>query len=129
VKKRRWLTVLAAIPIGVLAVGIGPVLGVGATAPTYDLNTLAGKVASVNGTAGLNIRMSSFIEQEAEVNVAPGPASSVITPTNVLTSPLDGTTIVAPDVTVNQDTAAAPQNETAIAVDPNNARPGGRIGQ
>jgi hypothetical protein len=38
----------------------------------------------------------------------------------VLTSPLDGTTIVGPDVLVNQDTAAAPQNETAIAVDPNN---------
>ena len=121
-KRRRWLTVLAAVPIGVLAVGIGPVLGVGATAPAYNLNTLAGKVASVNGTAGLNIRMSSFIEQEAEVNVAPGPASSIIFPTNVLTSPLDGTTIVAPDVTVNQDTAAAPQNETAIAVDPNNPK-------
>ena len=120
-KRRRWQTVLAAIPIGVLAVGIGPVLGAGATAPTYNLNTLAGKVASVNGTAGLNIRMSAFIQQEADVNVPSGTTPAPITPTNVLTSPLDGTSIALPDVTVNQDTAAAPQNETAIAVDPNNA--------
>ena len=35
-------------------------------------------------------------------------------------SPLDGNTILPPDVTVNQDTAGAPQNETAIAVNPNN---------
>ena len=32
---------------------------------TYDLNSLAGKVASVNGTAGLQIRFSALIEQEA----------------------------------------------------------------
>lgn len=121
-KRRRWRTVLAAIPIGVLAIGAGPVLSTGATAPTYDLNTLAGKVASVNGTAGLNIRMSGFIEEEADAGVVPGTGStSPITPTNVLSSPLDGTSIAAPDVTVNRDTAAAPQNETAIAVDPNNA--------
>jgi hypothetical protein len=41
-----------------------------------------------------------------------------ITPVFVLSSPLDGTSILSPDVTVNQDTAGAPQNETAIAVDP-----------
>jgi hypothetical protein len=39
---------------------------------------------------------------------------------HVLTSPLDGVAISAPDVTVNQDTAAAAQNEPAIAVNPNN---------
>jgi hypothetical protein len=39
----------------------------------------------------------------------------------VLSSSLDGMSIVSPDVLVNRDTAAAPQNETAIAVDPNNA--------
>ena len=86
--------------------------------PTYNINTLAGKVASLRGTAGLQIRFSAFIEQEAEEDSAPFTAA--ITPTHVLTSPLDGTTIVAPNVLVNQDTAAAPQNETAIAVDPNN---------
>ena len=42
------------------------------------------------------------------------------TPTIVLSSPLDGTSIAPPNVLVNQDTAAAPQNETSIAVDPNN---------
>jgi hypothetical protein len=38
----------------------------------------------------------------------------------VLSSPLDGTSVQPPAVTVNQDTAGAPQNETAIAIDPNN---------
>src|SRR6266403_4298541 len=83
----------------------------------YDINTLAGKVASLRGTAGLQIRFSAFIEQEAEETS--GSAPLAITPVHVLTSPLDGTTIVGPDVLVNRDTAAAPQNETAIAVDPN----------
>jgi len=88
-------------------------------ASTYDINTLAGKVASLRGTAGLQIRFSKFIEEEAqEPDVIPSPTA--ITPVHVLSSPLDGTTIVSPDALVNQDTAAAPQNETAIAVDPNN---------
>ena len=94
------------------------------TAPSWantpDINTLAGKVASVNGTAGLQIRFSAFIEQESIETSAP--AASVITPTFVLSSPLDGTSIIPPAVTVNQDIAAAPQNETAIAVDPGNAQ-------
>jgi hypothetical protein len=87
--------------------------------PTYDINTLAGKVASVNGTAGLQIRFSAFIEQQAELEES-ATASGTITPAHVLTSPLDGTSVAAPAVTVNRDTAAASQNETAIAVDPNN---------
>jgi hypothetical protein len=77
------------------------------SAPTYNINTLAGKVASLRGTAGLQIRFSAFIEQEAEEPDAIPPTSPPITPTYVLSSPLDGTTIVAPDVLVNQDIAAA----------------------
>jgi hypothetical protein len=73
----------------------------------------------VRGTAGLQIRFSAFIEQEAEETS--GSAPLAITPLHVLTSPLDGTTVTPPAVTVNQDTAAASQNETAIAVDPNNS--------
>src|SRR5437899_1022690 len=92
-----------------------------AAAPTHNINTLAGKVASLNGTAGLQIRFSAFIEQEAEEPDVIPPTGTPITPTNVLTSPLDGTSIVAPNILVNQDTHAAPQNETAIAVDPNNS--------
>src|SRR6266700_1524253 len=88
-------------------------------APTYDINTLAGKVASLRGTAGLQIRFTAFIEQQAEEEEGT-PSPIAITPVHVLSSPLDGTTIVAPDALVNRDTAAAPQNETAIAVDPNN---------
>ncbi|PYL24274.1 MAG: hypothetical protein DMF37_07865, partial [Verrucomicrobia bacterium] len=80
-----------------------------AAAPNYDINTLAGKVASLRGTAGLQIRFSAFLEQEAEEPEGiPAPGS--ITPIHVLSSPLDGTTIVAPDVLVNRDTAGAPQN-------------------
>jgi hypothetical protein len=90
--------------------------------PTYNINTLSGKVASVNGTTGLQIRFSAFIEQEADASEVTGPsvATPPIVPNIVLSSPFDGTTIAAPDVLVNQDTAAAPQNETSIAVDPNN---------
>jgi hypothetical protein len=95
----------------------------GSAGPTYDITTLAGKVASVNGTAGLQIRFSAFIEEEADTTVhelaAPGPFS-LATPTFLLSSPLDGTSVLAPDVTVNQDRAIGIQNETAIAVDPNN---------
>jgi hypothetical protein len=89
-------------------------------AERYDINTLAGKVASVHGTAGLQIRMSAFLEEEAADPSAPPGSPAGITPTYVLSSPLDGTTVATPDVTVNRDTAAAPQNETSIAVDPNN---------
>src|SRR5438876_11445909 len=91
-------------------------------AQQYDIRTLNGKVASVNGTAGLQIRLSAFIEQEADTSaLALNPSTStLITPTFVLSSPLDGTSVLAPDVTVNQDIAGAPQNETAIAVDPSN---------
>jgi hypothetical protein len=85
---------------------------------TYDINTLKGKVASVNGTAGLQIRFSAFIEEESVDDRAP--SAPPITPAFVLSSPLDGISILPPAVTVNQDTAGAPQNETSIAVDPNN---------
>jgi hypothetical protein len=88
-------------------------------AQTYDITTLAGKIASLRGTAGLQIRFSAFIEQEAEEE-AGTPSPTAITPVHVLSSPLDGTSILLPDRLVNLDTAAAPQNETAIAVDPNN---------
>ncbi len=91
-----------------------------ATTSSYDINTLAGKVASLNGTAGLQTRFSAFIEAEAEEGNPNLTPSAPIVPPFVLSSPLDGNTVLPPAVTVNQDTAGAPQNETAIAVDPNN---------
>src|SRR5882762_11419408 len=103
----------------VIVVFPGATPSANAEQPTYDISTLAGKVASVNGTAGLQIRFSAFIEQEAAQEVA-GTSPSAITPAHVLSSPLDGTSVAGPAVTVNKDTAAASQNETAIAVDPNN---------
>src|SRR5207244_10942788 len=56
------------VALGVSALVVvfpGTPQSVNADQPTYDLNTLAGKVASVNGTAGLQIRFSALIEQEA----------------------------------------------------------------
>src|SRR5438045_8334037 len=84
---------------------------------TYDISTLAGKVASLNGTAGLQIRFSAIIEEEARPDAPNLNPTAPITPTFVLSSPLDGDVVLPPAVTVNQDTAGAPQNETAIAVD------------
>src|SRR6266436_8686694 len=94
-----------------------------ATQTTYDLNTLAGKLVSVNNTPGLLITLSGFLQQEADMsdqNTNPTP-STPITPNFVLTSSFDGTSVQSPDVTVNQDTSAATQNEPTVAVDPNNA--------
>ncbi|OLE28684.1 MAG: hypothetical protein AUG44_06760 [Actinobacteria bacterium 13_1_20CM_3_71_11] len=85
------------------------------SSPTFDTSTLAGKVASVHGTAGLQIRMSAFAEQEAE----PSNPADVLGPDGVSLIEPGGGSVKAPDTTVNQDTAAAPQNETSIAVDPN----------
>ena len=70
----------------------------------------------MRGTAGLQIRFSAFLEQEAEEDFDIPAPGAPITPAFVLSSPLDGNSILAPNVTVNRDTAAAPQNETAIAV-------------
>lgn len=114
---RRSLALIAA---AILTGGAAAFAAIPAQAApkSYDITTLAGKVASLNGTAGLQIRFSAFIQEEA-ADVSAPPAAA-ITPTFVLGSPLDGNTVTPPDVTVNQDMAAAPQNETAIAVDPTN---------
>src|SRR5438445_11619939 len=98
-----------------------------ASQTSYDINTLAGKLASVNNTPGLLISLSGYLQQEAEVsdqapsNAEVASTNAAITPSYVLNSTLDGTTVKSPDVTVNQDTAAATQNEPTVAVDPNNA--------
>ncbi len=105
----------------VLAASPGYAASSSSSAPTYNINTLAGKMASIAGTQGLIIRASAYLQAEADAGEVanPGPYAP-ITPAFVLSSPLDGTSVAAPAVTVNQDTAAAPQNEPAIAVDPNN---------
>jgi hypothetical protein len=121
---RRSITVIVAVSVAIVfGLATAQSVQVEANQTGYSINTLAGKVASVKGTAGLQIRMSAFIREEADSaeQGATAPYSNPpITPTYVLSSPLDGTTVAPPDVTVNQDTAAATQNETAIAVDPNN---------
>jgi len=117
--KAKWFSTLLVLFL-LLATVVPTSSAAASSKVTYDITTLAGKVASVNGTAGLQIHFSAFIEEEAaieESNMVPG---APISPSFVLSSPLDGSTVAAPAVTVNQDTAGAPQNETAIAVDPSN---------
>jgi hypothetical protein len=115
---RKVLGVLAALAAAALALTLAGASSAGSGGTTYDLTTLAGKVASLKGTASLQIRFSAFIEEEAEeADDVPVPATP-IAPAYVLSSPLDATSVAG---TVNQDTAAAPQNETAIAVDPNDS--------
>ncbi|HVG37074.1 MAG TPA: hypothetical protein VNA10_05030, partial [Thermoplasmata archaeon] len=91
------------------------------SSPSYNITTLAGKVASIQGTQGFYLRASALIEQEAdnsEVGASPPYSPDPITPMFVLSSPLDGTSVGPGAVVVNQDPNAATQNEPAIAVDP-----------
>ena len=84
---------------------------------SYDLNTLAGKVAALNDATGRRIHFSGAVERAADEEeqsllfAADGP---------ILADLSEGLSVLPPAVTVNQDTAGAPQNEPAIAVDPNN---------
>src|SRR5450759_4064006 len=92
---RKMLLVVSALCATAMA-GYGAMSFAGTTAssaPTYDITTLAGKVASVNGTAGLQIRFSAFIEQESSID-APNPIpNTTITPTIVLSSPVSYTNL------------------------------------
>jgi len=104
------LLTATALPASAAATSPGPRSRVDTTAPMFS-------------TLGALIRPPDFGEEVAERNndpATPVPTSG-ITPTFVLSSPLDGTSVAPPTVTVNQDTNAASQNEPAIAVDPNNA--------
>src|SRR6266508_1757339 len=112
--------VVHVVGFALIAVGIPTFAAAGSTSPTFDITTLAGKVASVRATDGLYLRVSAFLEDEADAADAmavPGPTTP-ITPVYVLSSLLDGTSVAPPAVTVNVDAAGAPQNEPAIAVDP-----------
>ena len=106
----------AAVALVALVAAVGTSGAATRTATKFDTSTLAGKVASVNSQTDLAVRFSAFIEQEAAVDgfepLLPDGAT--------LTNGGAGGSVLAPDVTVNEDTNGAPQNETSIAVDPNN---------
>src|SRR5438132_12145512 len=117
--------VLVVLGFVVMAAGVqvSAVSSIASSSPTYDITTLAGKVASIQGTQGFYLRASALIEQEADrsdVGASPPYSPTPITPMHVLSSPLDGTSVLSPAVIVDQDPNAAPQNEPAIAVDPSN---------
>lgn len=115
-------TFVPALALGALGALVVFAVQVSSAPPssTFDISTLKGKVASLYGTTGLQVRMSAFLEEEADEEDAPPVPATPITPAFVLSSPLDGNSVIAPAVTVNGDTAGAPQNETSIAADPNN---------
>ena len=119
----KHISVAILLALSLAMVSIGP-RSTAASQTTYDTNTLAGKAAAVQAAQnqGLQINLSNFILEEADTaDLATNPTPDTpITPSFVLSSNLDGSTVQAPDVTVNQDTAAATQNEPVIAVDPNN---------
>jgi hypothetical protein len=92
-----------AAAIGSLIVALVPALAaapaqVQAASPQYDISTLAGKVASLNGTAGLQIRFSAFIEEEAALEASNPTPGAPISPAFVLSSPLDGSSVLPPAV-------------------------------
>ena len=92
--------------------------------PTFDITTLKGKVESLRATAPPDIRFSARLEFAAEGDEGTDPGD-ILAPeggTSPLPNPalLDGDSIQGPAITVNQDRGGAPQNETSIAVDPNN---------
>ena len=114
----RSAIVLGAVALALLAGATAPGVAAAQPAPTYDTSTLAGKVASVRGTAGLRLRMSGFIEAEAGVETA----GDVLEADGATLAAGAPTSVQAPAITVNRDSGGAPQNETSIAVDPNNPR-------
>src|SRR5207244_13098429 len=65
------------------------------TSPPRDPHSFPTRRSSdlLRGTAGLQIRFSSFVEEEADVEGGPSTTSAPISPTNVLSSPLDGTSV------------------------------------
>ncbi|HVH15169.1 MAG TPA: sialidase family protein [Candidatus Angelobacter sp.] len=119
---KRILPTITLLALSLAMMGSGLHIAKADSTSTFDINTLSGKLASVEATPGLFFGLSSFVADEANVsdqavNTSP---DTPITPANVLTSSLDGLSVTAPDVTVNRDTAAASQNEPAIAVNPSN---------
>ncbi len=116
--------VLLALAVALIAAGseVSAASLSASSSPTFDITTLAGKVASLKAQDGPSLSFSSFIEQEAEMDVGNLVSADPITPVFVLNSSLDGLKVAGPAVTVNQDTHAATQNEPAIAVDPNHPK-------
>src|SRR3989442_6909846 len=76
------------------------------SSPTYDITTLAGKVASIRGTQGFYLRASALIEQEADSQdgwASPAYAPDPITRTDVLCSPPVCTSVSSSARVVDQD--------------------------
>jgi len=93
----------------------------------FDITTLKGKAASLRATAPSEVRFSARMEFAADDDDGETSPDALLAPgSDVFALPnpaaLDGNTILgAPDVVVvNQDHGGAPQNETSVAVDPNN---------
>jgi hypothetical protein len=93
----------------------------------FDITTLKGKVASLRATAPKDVRFSARLEFAADDDDGETSPDALLAPASdisALPNPalLDGNVIEGgPNVVVvNQDHGGAPQNETSVAVDPNN---------
>src|SRR5207245_11378830 len=76
-----------------------------ASQTSYDINTLAGKLASVNNTPGLLISLYGFLQQEADMsdkNENTNP-NDQITPVQVFNRTHDGIKVKFTYVTVTYD--------------------------
>ena len=115
---------LVAVACGGLLVSASPDAA-SAADQTFDITTLKGKIASLRATAPEDIRFSGRLEFAGDTDDGTAPGDLILPddgPAAPIPNPalLDGDTILPPAITVNQDTGGAPQNETSIAVDPNN---------
>src|SRR5256885_16600313 len=93
--------VLVMLGFAVIAAGVqGSAASSNASlSPTYDITTLAGKVASSRGTQGLYLRTSPLIDQEADkldVGASPPASRDATTPRSAWSSPLEGTSVSLP---------------------------------
>src|SRR3989442_6501160 len=100
--------VLVVLGFAVIAAGVqvSAASSTTSSSPTFDITTLAGKVASIQATQGFYLRASALIEQEADssdVGAPPPYSPTPITPAHVLSSPLHGTSVSSPAVVVDQD--------------------------
>src|SRR5207302_11015251 len=94
-----------------LAITFNGMQGVSASMPlrvdssSPNLNTLAGKLASLDATPGLALGFSEFVRQEADMSdwAANASLNTAITPTLVLSSSLEESSVGVAVVTVVLD--------------------------
>ncbi len=86
---RTILPSVTLLALSIAMIGTGLHVAGASSTTSYNINTLAGKVASVDSTPGLFFGLSGFIEQEANSTEPVATSTDPITPTYVPNSNLD----------------------------------------